>query len=103
MAVNNHLCEHFPYSRQELFHLIAVGPDQDLRRAARQARQGLGCDICKPTAASIFASCWNEFVLKEDLASLQDSNDYFLGNIQKDGTYSVVPRMPGGEKSRRTA
>jgi nitrite reductase (NADH) large subunit len=36
-------------------------------------------------------------VLKKDRASLQDSNDYFLGNIQKDGTYSVVPRMPGGE------
>jgi nitrite reductase (NADH) large subunit len=48
-------------------------------------------------AASILASCWNDFVLKKEHASLQDSNDYFLGNIQKDGTYSVVPRMPGGE------
>jgi nitrite reductase (NADH) large subunit len=59
--------------------------------------KGLGCDICKPVAASILASCWNDFVLKPEHASLQDSNDYFLGNIQKDGTYSVVPRMPGGE------
>jgi nitrite reductase (NADH) large subunit len=45
----------------------------------------------------VLASVWNDFVLKKDLAKLQDSNDYFLGNIQKDGTYSVVPRMPGGE------
>ncbi|MEY2654044.1 MAG: hypothetical protein RLZZ524_1072, partial [Pseudomonadota bacterium] len=59
--------------------------------------QGLGCDICKPVAASILASVWNEFVLKKELAGLQDSNDYYLGNIQKDGSYSVVPRMPGGE------
>ncbi|UCV16068.1 nitrite reductase large subunit NirB [Quatrionicoccus australiensis] len=97
LTVNNHLCEHFPYSRQELFHLIRVGEIRSFDDLLARHGKGLGCDICKPTAASIFASCWNEFVLKGELASLQDSNDYFLGNIQKDGTYSVVPRMPGGE------
>ena len=59
--------------------------------------RGLGCDICKPAVASILASCWNEFVLKKRHAALQDTNDYFLANMQKDGTYSVVPRVPGGE------
>ena len=97
MAVNNHLCEHFPYSRQELFHLIRVGEIRTFDDLLARHGKGLGCDVCKPVAASIFASCWNEFVLKPQLASLQDSNDYFLGNIQKDGTYSVVPRMAGGE------
>ncbi|WP_374480439.1 nitrite reductase large subunit NirB [Zoogloea sp.] len=97
MAVNNHLCEHFSYSRQELFHLIKVGQIKTFDELLAKHGQGLGCDICKPAAASIFASCWNEFVLKKELAGLQDSNDYFLGNIQKDGTYSVVPRMAGGE------
>ncbi len=97
MAVNNHLCEHFPYSRQELFHLIRVGQIKTFDELLAKHGQGLGCDICKPTAASILASVWNDFILRKDLASLQDSNDYFLGNIQKDGTYSVVPRMPGGE------
>ncbi|MBN9695255.1 MAG: nitrite reductase large subunit [Zoogloea sp.] len=97
MAVNNHLCEHFVYSRQELFHLIKVGEVKSFDELLEKHGKGLGCDICKPVAASIFASCWNEFVLKKDLAGLQDSNDYFLGNIQKDGTYSVVPRMAGGE------
>ncbi|MFQ6333488.1 nitrite reductase large subunit NirB [Methylophilus sp. 3sh_L] len=97
MTVNNHLCEHFPYSRQELYHLVRVGQIKSFDELLHKHGQGLGCDICKPTAASILASCWNEFILKKDLASLQDSNDYFLGNIQKDGSYSVVPRMPGGE------
>ncbi|MDQ9169140.1 nitrite reductase large subunit NirB [Oxalobacteraceae bacterium R-40] len=97
MAVNNHLCEHFAYSRQELFHLIKVGQVKTFEDLLHKHGKGLGCDICKPVAASIFASCWNDFVLKKERASLQDSNDYFLGNIQKDGTYSVVPRMPGGE------
>ena len=97
LAVNNHLCEHFAYSRQELYHLVRVGQIRSFEQLLARHGQGLGCDICKPTAASILASCWNEFVLKKDLASLQDSNDYYLGNIQKDGSYSVVPRMPGGE------
>jgi nitrite reductase (NADH) large subunit len=97
MAVNNHVCEHFPYSRQELFHLIRVGKITTFADLLKQHGKGLGCDVCKPLAASILASCWNDFVLKKEHASLQDTNDYFLGNIQKDGTYSVVPRMAGGE------
>lgn len=97
MAVNNHLCEHFAYSRQELYHLVRVGQIRTFDELLAKHGQGLGCDICKPAAASVLASCWNDFVLKPQLAKLQDSNDYFLGNIQKDGTYSVVPRMPGAE------
>jgi len=97
MAVNNHLCEHFAYSRQELYHLVRVGQFRSFDTLLAAHGKGLGCDICKPAAASIFASCWNDFVLKPELQSLQDSNDYYLGNIQKDGSYSVVPRMPGGE------
>ncbi|WP_036173248.1 nitrite reductase large subunit NirB [Massilia sp. 9096] len=97
LAVSNHLCEHFPYSRQELHHLIRVGGIKSFNDLLDKHGKGLGCDICKPVAANILASTWNDFVLKPQHASLQDSNDYFLGNIQKDGTYSVVPRMPGGE------
>ncbi len=97
MAVNNHLCEHFPYSRQEIFHLVKVGHIKSFADLLAEHGTGLGCDICKPVAASVLASTWNDFVLKPEHASLQDTNDYFLGNIQKDGTYSVVPRMPGGE------
>ncbi|MDP4301107.1 nitrite reductase large subunit NirB [Leptothrix discophora] len=97
MAVNNHVCEHFPHSRQELYHLVRVGEIRSFDELIARHGHGLGCDVCKPVAASIFASVWNEFVLKKELAGLQDSNDYYLGNIQKDGSYSVVPRMPGGE------
>ena len=97
LAVNNHLCEHFAFSRQELYHLVRVGQIRTFEELLAKHGQGLGCDICKPAAASVLASCWNDFVLKPELAALQDSNDYYLGNIQKDGSYSVVPRMPGGE------
>ena len=97
VAVNNDLCEHFPYSRQQLFHLIRVGQLRSFGDTISKHGRGLGCDICKPAIASILASCWNEFVLKRDQAVLQDTNDYFLANLQRDGTYSVVPRVPGGE------
>lgn len=97
IAVDHSLCEHFPHSRQALYHLIRVNDIRDFKTLIARHGKGKGCDICKPTAASIFASCWNEYVLSPRHAPLQDSNDAYLGNLQKDGTYSVVPRVPGGE------
>lgn len=99
VTVNNHICEHFPYSRQELYHLVRVGKIQSFETLLHKHGKGLGCDICKPAAANILASCWNDFILKSEHAGLQDSNDYFMGNIQKDGSYSIVPRIAGGEIS----
>jgi nitrite reductase (NADH) large subunit len=97
VEVKNHLCEHFPYSRQELFHLVRIGSLKSFDDAIAKHGKGRGCDICKPALASIFAACWNEMILKPRHAPLQDTNDRFLANLQKDGTYSVVPRIPGGE------
>jgi nitrite reductase (NADH) large subunit len=97
LAVNNHVCEHFRYTRQELYHLVRVEGIKTFGELLAKHGRGLGCDVCKPAVAGILASCWNEFVLQKEHASLQDSNDYYLANIQRDGTYSVVPRMPGGE------
>jgi nitrite reductase (NADH) large subunit len=101
LAVNNHICEHFAFSRKELFHLARVGGLRTFDDVLNKHGKGLGCDVCKPTVASILASCWNEFVLARDKAPLQDSNDTFLANIQKDGSYSVVPRVAAGEITPR--
>jgi nitrite reductase (NADH) large subunit len=96
-TVNDHICEHFPYSRQQLFHLVRVNELRSFDELLAKYGVGLGCDICKPAVASILASCWNEFVLARENVPLQDSNDYFLANIQKNGTYSIVPRVAAGE------
>jgi nitrite reductase (NADH) large subunit len=58
---------------------------------------GAGCDICKPTIANILASQNSAYVLDAGRGTLQDTNDRALANMQKDGTYSVVPRIAGGE------
>ena len=97
VEVKNHLCEHFPYSRQELYHLLQVGQIRSFDALLAQYGTGYGCEICKPTVASMLASSWNDYVLNTPHIGLQDTNDAFLANIQKDGTYSVIPRVPGGE------
>ncbi|MFP5441611.1 MAG: nitrite reductase large subunit NirB [Gammaproteobacteria bacterium] len=97
VEVKKDLCEHFAHTRQELYHLVRVNKYRTFDEVRNRHGRGLGCDICKPAIGSILASCWNEYVLRDEHAHLQDSNDHVLANIQKDGTYSVVPRIPGGE------
>jgi nitrite reductase (NADH) large subunit len=101
VVVNNHLCEHFPHSRQELFHLVKVKQTKTFDEAIGTFGRGAGCEICKPAMASILASIFNEHIMKKEHVGLQDSNDRFMANIQRDGTYSVVPRVAGGEITPR--
>ncbi|MBD2858852.1 nitrite reductase large subunit [Spongiibacter sp. KMU-158] len=97
VEVNTDICEHFPYTRQEIYHLVRVGQIKSFEQLLEKHGKGHGCDICKPAAASILASCWNDYILQPEHAGLQDTNDRMLANMQKNGTYSVVPRMAGGE------
>jgi len=97
VEVSKDICEHFPYSRQDLFNIVRVNGIRTFRTLIRQHGKGHGCDICKPTVASILATCWNEHILATDHVPLQDTNDTFMANMQKNGTYSIVPRIPGGE------
>ena len=91
------LCEHFSQSRAELFEVISATSIRTFSGLIQRFGTGSGCDICKPVVASILASTSSEHILDGEQASLQDSNDHFLANIQKNGSYSVVPRSPGGE------
>lgn len=97
MEVNRDLCEHFPFTRQDLYLMIRAEQIQSFDELIEKHGKGKGCDICKPAVGSILASCWNTYVLQDSLAQLQDTNDHFLANMQKNGTYSIVPRVAGGE------
>lgn len=98
VVVDRSLCEHFAHTRQELYDIIRVeGITRFEQVLARHGKGELGCDICKPAVGSILASCWNEPVMDPALVPLQDTNDTFMANMQKNGTYSVVPRIAGGE------
>ncbi|MBR9867794.1 MAG: nitrite reductase large subunit [Oceanospirillales bacterium] len=97
IEVNRDLCEHFPYTRQDLYNLIRIEEIRSFDELLEKHGRGHGCEICRPAAGSILASCWNDYILTENNVSLQDTNDTFMANMQKDGTYSVVPRVAGGE------
>lgn len=97
VEVNTDLCEHFAYTRQELYHLCQVGEIKTFEELLEKHGKGHGCEVCKQTTGNIFSSLWNSYALESDKIQLQDTNDNYLGNMQKDGTYSVIPRVPGGE------
>lgn len=93
--VKNVICEHFNYERQELYHMVKVRGLKSYEEVLKQFGEGDGCEVCKPAVASVLASIYNEPITQQD--TIQDTNDRFLANIQKGGSYSVVPRVPGGE------
>ncbi|QKG19365.1 nitrite reductase large subunit NirB [Actinomadura verrucosospora] len=97
IEVSKAICEHFDYSRAELFDIVRGGRVTGFTQLVQEHGRGRGCDICKPAVASILASLGNGHILEGEQAALQDTNDHFLANLQKNGTYSVVPRVPGGE------
>jgi nitrite reductase (NADH) large subunit len=91
------ICEHFPQSRAELFEVVQVTGIRTFSELIAKHGSGRGCDLCKPAVASILASLENGHILDGEQATLQDTNDHFLANMQRNGTYSVIPRIPGGE------
>ncbi|MCG7596948.1 nitrite reductase large subunit NirB [Mycobacterium sp. PSTR-4-N] len=97
VAQSKALCEHFSQSRAELFEIISATELRTFSGLIERFGSGRGCDICKPVVASILASTSSDHILDGEQASLQDSNDHFLANIQRNGSYSVVPRVPGGD------
>ncbi|MFI6578589.1 nitrite reductase large subunit NirB [Nocardiopsis sp. NPDC050513] len=94
---SNALCEHFTQSRTELVEIVRATGLTTFSALIERHGTGRGCDICKPAVASILASLGNGHILQGEQATLQDTNDRYLANMQRNGTYSVVPRIPGGE------
>ncbi|PPF16669.1 nitrite reductase large subunit NirB [Rathayibacter sp. AY1A7] len=97
VEVSRALCEHVALSRSELFESVRILGLHSAEQVMERFGSGLGCDVCKPVIASVLATQTNAYILDGGQAPLQDTNDRALANMQKDGTYSVVPRIPGGE------
>ncbi|MBO0850918.1 MAG: nitrite reductase (NAD(P)H), partial [Pseudonocardia sp.] len=97
VEVSRSLCEHFAHDRAELFQIVAGTGIRTFSELVERYGTGSGCDICKPVVASILASLGSGHIHDGEQAALQDTNDHFLANLQRNGSYSVVPRIPGGE------
>lgn len=99
-AISNNLCSHFAMTRQELFTVIKLRKLKtfpDVVKSAGIKPDSLGCELCRPAVASILSSLYNELVVAPSHHANQDTNDRYLANMQRDGTFSVVPRVAGGE------
>ncbi|CAG7628449.1 nitrite reductase large subunit NirB [Actinacidiphila bryophytorum] len=107
VEVDKGMCPHFAQTRAELYEIVLALRLSSYRElldghGREEARGTDGCEICKPAVASILASLAptvgaSVHVLDGEQAALQDTNDHFLANMQKNGSYSIVPRIPGGE------
>jgi nitrite reductase (NADH) large subunit len=107
VSVDKGLCGCFAQTRAELYEIVLalrIPSYRELldRYGRPEARGGEGCEVCKPAVASVLASLApvigaEGHVLDGEQAALQDTNDHFLANMQKNGSYSIVPRVPGGE------
>lgn len=98
--VKNHICPHFNYSRADLYNIISVKKLKTLQEVMKEAGNdptSQGCEACKPSIGSIFSTLYNQHVMNKPVHGLQETNDRFLGNIQRNGTYSIVPRVSAGE------
>lgn len=97
VEVTNHLCEHFPLSRTELFAVVKAKQLKTFDAILSECGSGAGCEVCKPAIGSILATLYNENIMQPQHQTLQDTNDRFLANTQRDGSFSVIPRVAGGE------
>ncbi|EST08074.1 BFD-like [2Fe-2S]-binding domain protein [Kalmanozyma brasiliensis GHG001] len=100
VEVSNHLCSHFAYTRQELYQIIKFKKLKDFTTTMKtvgKKNDSLGCEVCRPAVGSILSSLYNDWIMNPSLRQTQDTNDRYLANMQRDGTYSVVPRLPAGE------
>lgn len=100
VEISNHLCKDFAYSRQDLYQIAKFRKLKDfttVMQAVGKKPNSLGCEVCRPSVGSILSSLYNENIMKPSLRQTQDTNDRYLANVQRDGTYSVVPRLPAGE------
>ncbi|WP_405491972.1 nitrite reductase large subunit NirB [Streptomyces sp. NBC_00096] len=96
------LCEHFTLTRAEIYEKIRTERIRSFSELLETCGEGgEGCAVCKPVVANVLGTLAPDLgighILAGEQAALQDSNDLFLANLQKDGTYSVVPRVAGGE------
>ncbi len=110
VTVDKGLCGCFAYTRAELYEIVRTLQVTTFAglldsHGREEARKSDGCEVCKPTVASIIASLAPSIGADGHIlggpggeqAALQDTNDHFLANLQRNGSYSVVPRVPGGE------
>ncbi|HEY6394322.1 MAG TPA: nitrite reductase large subunit NirB, partial [Candidatus Binataceae bacterium] len=99
------LCSCVPFSYEQLRQIVRGQQLKSVQEVLNVYGNRKGCEVCKPALSYMLDMIWcGEH---DEDRSARFINDRVHANIQKDGTFSVVPRMRGGvtspEELRRIA
>ncbi|MBI4905853.1 MAG: NAD(P)/FAD-dependent oxidoreductase [Acidobacteria bacterium] len=88
------LCSCFPFSYEQLRDIMRGQKLKSVEEVLAVYGNRKGCEVCKPALSYLLDMVWCGD--HEEDRSARFINDRVHANIQKDGTFSVIPRMRGG-------
>ena len=91
------LCKCVPFSEEQLREILRGQKLKSVQEVLDIYGNGIGCEVCKPALSYMLDMLWCGD--HDEDRSARFINDRVHANIQKDGTFSVVPRMRGGVTS----
>jgi nitrite reductase (NADH) large subunit len=91
------LCECVPFTQDNLREIVRSQKLRSVQQILDVYGNGVGCEVCKPALSYMVDMTWcGEH---EEDRSARFINDRVHANIQRDGTFSVIPRIRGGVTS----
>ena len=91
------LCACVPFTQEALREILRSQRLRSVQDVLDIYGNGAGCEVCKPALSYMLDMRWCGD--HDEDRSARFINDRVHANIQKDGTFSVVPRMRGGVTS----
>jgi nitrite reductase [NAD(P)H] large subunit len=91
------ICKCLPFSEDNLREILRSQQLKSVQEVLEIYGNGLGCEVCKPALSYMLDMLWCGD--HEEDRSARFINDRVHANIQKDGTFSVIPRIRGGVTS----
>jgi nitrite reductase (NADH) large subunit len=95
--VKTTICKCLPFAEDNLRDILRSQKLKSVQEVLAIYGNGVGCEVCKPALSYMLDMLWCGD--HEEDRSARFINDRVHANIQKDGTFSVVPRIRGGVTS----
>jgi nitrite reductase (NADH) large subunit len=93
------LCKCISFAEDKLRDIVRSQRLRSVQEVLDIYGNGHGCEVCKPALSYMMDMVWCGD--HDEDRSARFINDRVHANIQKDGTFSVVPRMRGGVTSAK--
>jgi len=95
--VKTTICKCIPVAEDQLREILRSQRLKSVQEVLEIYGNGVGCETCKPALSYMLDMLWCGD--HDEDRSARFINDRVHANIQKDGTFSVVPRIRGGVTS----